>query len=807
MRYCILLFTLALGLALGSSAQSYSFEVEKRDQKYGMKRITWPEFSSNYVTERVLDAEYDSIIKDRKWVYNPWKEELRATDFFVLWKGGKAGLIATERKSSKLNRVLPCKYEEIRLGSALLPVKKDGRWGLYDPFRDKWALPAEYEDMIADTSRQRSMNAAGKKQGKYGLYDLRLGTWLLPHEWDALQLVNGDYAIVSGNGKKGVFRNTDGAVYRQPTGWHLPPGAYGRVDWIGSYLLTDSNGRQTLWAYDYYEKQVKKMIPFLYDSLSHLPDLSNSKNLFFLADSAGRRGALQLTINGNGLFSAIPCSYDDVYEAQAEKTLVAVLGSQKGVYNIEKGWALKPDPRQSFLRNYSYFHTLVAIAHIPGQGFTVTSNASGAADELKIADPLTYDSIALPSAWFLVAYRNGKQTGYLLKPRWINNKIAYQSAELIAREVSACCILYPIAAEERGLEIKNHAVIYFRNDGKAAWSYLGPGQQKLQSSPSFVADAIDDHFAKGSFTYRDAPILLVRQNGKYGLVAANGTNVVKPEYAGFRPAGDHTIRFTSPQPGKFRQYNYYKNELNDGRFDSTWQTLDWAWINGRKVADFDSVLEARFRLLARVNGSWYKVEGHRATPTRMLEEGDVLFSQQMPAGKVEFFEQKEGVGIRLDNKVIFPPILRSVALRDSLLTLYSVGSGAVTIPAGYILNKRFIWEQGIGLFRNNMSCMTCSGSGLVEKETTHTEQGSVSYRTKEITEQKTDFERVWNPRTNTYMDVRSSRPVTRTETTTVRSPDRTITTRVKVQCATCKGKGKTDYYFNYKVVGDRLVRD
>lgn len=90
-------------------------------------------------------------------------------------------------------------------------------------------------------------------------------------------------------------------------------------------------------------------------------------------------------------------------------------------------------------------------------------------------------------------------------------------------------------------------------------------------------------------------------------------------------------------------------------------------------------------------------------------------------------------------------------------------------------------------------CTLCKGVGYISETKTEKVEGKVSYKTVKNTSKKVEQERVWNPATNSYEWVKTTRPVTTTETVEVKEPDSQREVVVQKKCVKCKGRGFNSY--------------
>ena len=117
--------------------------------------------------------------------------------------GGKYGLINMEG-----NEILPCEYDEITalngLENALL-VSKDGNYGVVND-EGKELLPTEYAEIQALGDETTDGFIVRNADGKYGVVDTSNGQVLAINYDGVSRIYQGDYYVVTQNGKQIVMR-------------------------------------------------------------------------------------------------------------------------------------------------------------------------------------------------------------------------------------------------------------------------------------------------------------------------------------------------------------------------------------------------------------------------------------------------------------------------------------------------------------------------------------------------------------------------------------------------------------------------
>lgn len=722
-------------------AQVGRTETRSKSGKYGI----WWRDKYDYKPKKskwVLDPEYDSIIDASSGIH-PYRPGVYPY-FCVVYKNGKAGLFVGSG-NGKHELVLKPVYDQITCSRGFCTLEKKGKWGVYNGFTEKAVLPVEYEHIELDTTgKYYTDNALVKNSGKVGMYNIRYDYWILEPLYDTIIRRDRIY-ITYLNGKAGAFYDVYERYEKSRNAFTvIPQGIYRNItipDPAADMLIVDSMGRKGAWVMKRYEKKSALFIEAAYDSIQY----SNNK------------GPVYTVYNDGG----------------------------KGEFN-STGWVIKPNKEASYKR-YNVWGSPVTVHYLPGVGFDMVWTENEGNKTLHISDINKYDQFDLDGD-ILLAKSGKKTTGYFISFGRLGTlqQLSVQESKLLFTAADSYS-LYPQAGET-SLYIQDRIIIY-ENKGEYGWWNVITKDQKIASpiSGPMKMNKVELYF-KDKFKSFGAPLLLVNDLGRWGIISTTKGWIVPSYYDWYKPVNDSCIWFHEKSKSTWNLFNAaHAGQLTDSTFDDRFRGLTTFIHKGKEITEFDTIVRVRSKEAFKINGSWYFIKNKHTVPTSIFGSGDELQKISANTGEYIVFEKATGTGIRRNGKEIIAPLL-PVIQYDGSGFLFTANSKQAKLDVSSISDQ--FNTAAFAVHEQNILCSLCKGNGFVLKESTITIPSGSRTREEPYQVEESSYENKWDPSTNSYKGYRTTRTTTRYRIVTERTPQRTETVSQKVNCTTCSGKGK-----------------
>lgn len=730
-----------LSYSFTTVAQVGYIETKSASGKYGI----WWRDKVDYKPKKskwVLDPEYDSIML-HSFVVNPYTSGVYP-HFSIVYKNGAAGLFRAAG-DGKHDLLLKTDYDKINYSRGFCTLLKQGKWGVYNGFTGKLILPLQYDQIELDTTDKfYTENALVKKSGKTGMYNLIYDYWVLEPSYDSIIRHDHIY-LASINGKTGAYYDKfDNFLKSRNSFSVIPQGIYRNItipDPKSNFLIVDSMGRKGVWVMNRYEKRSSILIEAAYDSIQY----------------SYNKGPVYTVYNNGG----------------------------KGEFN-STGWVIKPDKMASYKR-YNIWSSPVTVHYLPGVGFDIVWTENEANKKLHIADKNKYDYFDLDGD-ILLAKSGKKTTGYFITFSRLGTlqQLSVQESKLLFTAADNYS-LYPETGEA-ALYIKERTVIY-ENNGEYGWWSVITKDQKIASAISgpMKMNKVELYF-KDKFKAFGAPLLLVNDLGRWGIISTTKGWIVPAYYDMYKPVNDSCIWFREKSKSTWNLFNAaHAQQFTNSNFDEKFHGLSWFLHNGKEATEFDTIIRVRSKDAFKINGNWFFVKNKRTVPTNIFGSGDELQKISKDNAEYMVFEKATGVGIRRNGKEIIAPYLPAIQYDGSGFLFVANGKPAK-------LNASSISDQfnpaAFAVHEQNISCGLCKGNGFVYKNETVTIPSSTRTREEPYQVEESSYDTRWDPSTNSYKGYRTVKTITKYKTITETTPQRTETVSQKVNCGTCSGEGK-----------------
>ena len=166
-------------------------------------------------------------------------------------------------------------------------------------------------------------------------------------------------------------------------------------------------------------------------------------------------------------------------------------------------------------------------------------------------------------------------------------------------------------------------------------------------------------------------------------------------------------------------------------------------------------------------------------------EGTNAGTMQLPGReavlyKHQFRNRPAAWGLKTtDDKVLLYPVFEKIELKGNKI-FGEINGAKISFDAialgGYKIDFKTTDQH---------SCPDCEGSGY----TTISRKVNGTSKTETSSNTTPTWERVWDPTTNSYKEVRGSKETTTTKTTTTKG----YTTEEQIKCSRCNGQGSFNY--------------
>lgn len=739
----VLIWAILLGYSIGAAAQRGYTGVELVSGKYG---IRWTD-NSTYKSKKskwVLNPEYDSIQVLSNAV-NPYAPGLYP-DFWIVYKNGYAGVFGSSG-NGKYTLLLDPLFDKIKYSGGFFALSKQQQWGLYNAFTGKLMLPHQYEQIDLDSANRATADVAFVKQsGKTGVLNLVQDYWILKPGFETV-IKQGNVFLTSLNGKMGAY-------------------------------------------FDQYDRYLKARVFFpvipqgMYNHIS-IPEAGSN---ILVVDSAGRKGVWQLNKQNQQGTLFIEAAYESIqFNYNSKNALYTVYrNGGKGEFN-QNGWIAKP-AEASFLKRYDVMGTAVAVQYLPGIGFDVLWTENDVNKKWRIEDKIRYDHFELDGD-ILLAKAGDNITGYFIQfiQTGILNNVSVGKSQLLFSAAQSCR-LYPSAGVS-GLSLKERIIIY-ENSGLYGWWNIVVDRE---GGPFAVSGPMNmngiELYSPDRYKMQGAPLLLVNDLGRYGIISAIGGKWLVPAYyEQYKIVNDSCIWFREKPKDAWNLFNAASVVRHKGiGLHEKFNGISWFYHNGKAISGFDTIAKVRSKDVLKIDGSWFMVKDNHTVGTNIFGAGDELQKISANNGVYVVFETASGAGVKRNGKVIVLPCLADIQYIEGGFLLLVNGKSAKlelsSITDGFNAEAFEVQER-------NISCRLCSGNGFIQKNETITLPAEKHTHDEPYQVEETSYEQKWDPATNSYKGYRTVKIVTRYKTVTTTTPQRTETVTRKVNCGTCRGTGK-----------------